>query len=147
MHMHATRAAPPTHRHLRRSAEGSASSVRSAGAVWTLEGQATLPGSIISCCQARSTNKHSALAGAAGEAHASFPVRAADVISGGASDVRAQAQRHAADGLPILWVRVPGGTLLKSTVFPTDESMYGALTRVVQPPRCWQREAGACSFV
>jgi uncharacterized protein YjaZ len=26
---------------------------------------------------------------------------------------------------------------------PTDESMYGALTRVVQPPRCWQREAGA----
>jgi hypothetical protein len=22
-------------------------------------------------------------------------------------------------------------------------SMYGALTRVVQPPRCWQREAGA----
>jgi hypothetical protein len=26
---------------------------------------------------------------------------------------------------------------------PTDESMYGALTRVGQPPRCWQREAGA----
>jgi hypothetical protein len=28
-----------------------------------------------------------------------------------------------------------------STVFPTDESMYGALT--LQPPSCWQREAGA----
>jgi hypothetical protein len=26
---------------------------------------------------------------------------------------------------------------------PTDESIYGALTRVVRPPRCWQREAGA----
>jgi hypothetical protein len=28
-------------------------------------------------------------------------------------------------------------------VFRTEEPMYGALTRVVQPPRCWQREAGA----
>jgi len=35
------------------------------------------------------------------------------------------------------------GRNTESTVFPTDESMYGALTRVVQPPRCWQREAGA----
>jgi hypothetical protein len=37
---------------------------------------------------------------------------------------------------------------LSSWEFPTNESMYGALTRVVQPPdtvtpRCWQREAGA----
>jgi hypothetical protein len=82
------------------------------------------------------------LAGAAGEAHASFPVRAANVDSGSAADVRPQ--RHAAEGLqPTIWVRVPGGTLSPSTLFPTDESMYGALTRVVQPPRCWQREAGA----
>jgi hypothetical protein len=42
-----------------------------------------------------------------------------------------------------IWVRVLGGTLTESTVFPTDESMYDALTRVVQPPRCWQHEAGA----
>jgi hypothetical protein len=27
------------------------------------------------------------------------------------------------------------GRNTESTVFPTDESMYGALTRVVQPPR------------
>jgi hypothetical protein len=37
------------------------------------------------------------LAGAAGEAHASFPVRAVDVLSEGAADVRPQ--RHAAEGL------------------------------------------------
>jgi hypothetical protein len=37
------------------------------------------------------------LAGAAGEAHASFPVRAADVLFGGAADV--QPRRHAAEGL------------------------------------------------
>jgi hypothetical protein len=42
-----------------------------------------------------------------------------------------------------LWVMVPGGTLSQQCFQPIDESMYGALTRVVQPPRCWQREAGA----
>jgi hypothetical protein len=41
------------------------------------------------------------------------------------------------------WVRVTTGRNTESTMFPTDESMYGALTRVVQPPRYWQREAGA----
>jgi hypothetical protein len=82
------------------------------------------------------------LAGAAGEAHASFPVRAVDVLSGGEADVRPQ--RHAAEGMQPMGEGTGRNT--ESTVFPTDvcdESMYGALTRVVQPPRCWQREACA----
>jgi hypothetical protein len=77
--------------------------------------------------------------GAAGKAHASFPVRAVDVLSGGAADVRPQ--RHAAEGLQSMGEGTGRNT--ESTVFPTDESMYCTLTRVVQPPRCWQREAGA----
>jgi hypothetical protein len=80
-------------------------------------------------------------AGAAGEAHASFPVRAADVVSGGAADIRSQ--RHAAEGLQPM--NQGTGRITSSTVFPTDESnvMYGALTRVIQPPRSWQSEADA----
>jgi hypothetical protein len=54
-------------------------------------------------------------------------------------------QRHAAEGLQPASMGEGTGRNTKSTVtvFPTDESMYGALTRIVQPPRCWQREAGA----
>jgi hypothetical protein len=37
--------------------------------------------------------------------------------------------------------KLPRGAL-DSVSAPTDESMDGTLTRVVQSPRCWQREAG-----
>jgi hypothetical protein len=60
-----------------------------------------------------------------------FPVRAVDVLFGGAADVRPQ--RHAAERLQPMGEGTGRNTV--STVFPTDESMDGALTRVVQPPR------------
>jgi hypothetical protein len=81
------------------------------------------------------------LAGAAGEAHASFPVRAADVLSGGAADVRPQ--RHAAEGPQPMGEGTGRNT--ESTVFPTDEPMYG-LRRAIRTlqPLCGRRPHCRC---
>jgi hypothetical protein len=64
-----------------------------AAAAAALEAQATLPGSSTSCGQARSTTTR----GRRRRSSRELPVRAVDMVPGGAADVRPQ--RHAAEGM------------------------------------------------